>query len=80
MATAEVEHAARTLADHLPVLQILVPFVAAPLIVFLGNRALAWPLAFVASAIAFVLSCLLLAQVIDGGFISYAIGGWAPSR
>ena len=42
MATAEVQHVARTLADHLPVLQVLVPFVAAPLIVFLGNRALAW--------------------------------------
>jgi multicomponent Na+:H+ antiporter subunit D len=78
MATAEVEHTARTLADHLPVLQVLVPLIAAPLIVVLGNRALAWPLAFIASAIAFVISCFLLADVIDGGFISYAIGGWAP--
>jgi multicomponent Na+:H+ antiporter subunit D len=59
-------------------LQVVIPLVTAPLIVFVGNRALAWPLAFIASIAAFTISCLLLAKVIDGGFISYAIGGWAP--
>ncbi len=79
MATAvEVHHVARTLSDHLPVLQVLVPFLAAPLIVVLGGRALAWPIAFVTSAIAFLISIILLLEVKDGGFISYAIGGWAP--
>ncbi len=78
MASETTHHVAMTLADHLPVLQVLVPFVAAPLVVLLGSRKLAWPLAFAASAVAFVISVLLLMRVIDGSVISYHIGGWAP--
>ncbi|MCB2136436.1 MAG: monovalent cation/H+ antiporter subunit D family protein [Rhodobacteraceae bacterium] len=78
MAGDITHHAALTLTDHLPILQVLVPFVAAPLIVFLGNRGLAWALSFIASAAAFVIAGLLLGHVIDGSVISYEIGGWAP--
>ena len=78
MATQEVHHVALTLTDHLPILEVLVPFVAAPLVVVLGSRRLAWPIAFAASAISFVISCLLLLEVLDGSYISYHIGGWAP--
>ncbi len=78
MATQEVHHVALTLTDHLPILEVLVPFVAAPLVVVLGSRRLAWPIAFAASAISFVIACLLLLQVLDGSYISYHIGGWAP--
>lgn len=78
MATQEVHHVALSLTDHLPILEVLVPFVAAPLVVFLGSRRLAWPIAFAASAISFVIACLLLLQVLDGSYISYHIGGWAP--
>ncbi|MBS9718480.1 monovalent cation/H+ antiporter subunit D family protein [Pseudohalocynthiibacter aestuariivivens] len=78
MATETTHHVAMTLSDHLPVLAILVPFVAAPLCVLLGSRSLTWPITFLASAASFVTSFLLLLSVIDGGFISYHIGGWAP--
>ena len=78
MATQEVHHVALTLTDHLPILQVLVPFVAAPLVVVLGSRSLAWPIAFAASAISFVIAILLLIQVLDGSYISYHIGGWVP--
>ena len=74
----ETTHVAMTLSDHLPILQILVPFVSAPLIVLIGSRRLTWSLAFIASAVSFVISILLLMQVIDGSVISYQIGGWAP--
>ena len=67
-----------TLSDHLPILQILVPLVTAPLIVLIGSRRLTWSLAFLASALSFVIAILLLMQVIDGSIISYQIGGWAP--
>ena len=77
MAT-ETVHEAATLVDHLPILQVLVPFLAAPIVVVLGSRALAWPIAFASSIIATVIAFLLLMQVIDGGFISYHLGGWAP--
>lgn len=76
--SGEVVHTAASWADHLPVLQILLPFLAAPLIVLLGSRRLAWPLAFAATLAAFGVSVMLLTQVIGGGILSYHIGGWAP--
>ncbi|MBV1865332.1 MAG: monovalent cation/H+ antiporter subunit D family protein [Rhodobacteraceae bacterium] len=76
--SSEAQHVALSLQDHLPVLQVLIPFLAGPLIVLLGSRTLAWPVAFIASFAAFVCSGLLLSQVMNGGFISYHIGGWAP--
>lgn len=79
MSTAEaVHHTALTLTDHLPALQILVTFFAAPLVVMFGSRRLAWPIAFAASAISFVIAAMLLSRVIDGSVISYHMGGWAP--
>jgi len=78
MAAETTQHVAMTLNDHLPVLQVLIPFVAAPLVVLIGSRRLAWPIAVAASALAFVVAILLLMQVIDGSVISYHIGGWAP--
>jgi len=78
MAIESVSHVALSLQEQLPVLEVLVPFVSAPLIVFLGSRRLAWGLAMAASTTATVLAFLLLMQVIDGGVISYRLGGWAP--
>jgi len=78
MAADTTAHVAVSLLDQLPILQVLVPFVAAPLCVLVGNRRLAWPIAFAACAIAFAISIRLLFQVQDVGVISYHIGGWAP--
>lgn len=72
------ENVAKTFMDHLPVLQILIPFCAAPFIVLIGHRKLAWIISFLASLAALVISYLLLLQVNDGGYISYHLGGWAP--
>jgi len=72
------EHTLRTFKDHLPVLQVLVPFCTAPLIVLLGSRRLAWPLAFIASATALVISIMLMWEVREGGYVAYTLGGWAP--
>ena len=78
MATEDIHHASATLVDHLPVLVVLIPFVAAPLLVLLGSRRLAWPLALAASVGSLIVAALLLARVMDGGIISYHLGGWAP--
>ena len=59
MVTQTTHHVAMTLADHLPILQVLIPFITAPLIVFIGRRELAWPLAFIASATSFLIACLI---------------------
>lgn len=74
----EPTNVAMTLTEQLPILQILIPLVSAPLIVLIGSRRLTWSLAFTASALSFVIAILLLMQVIDGSIISYQIGGWAP--
>ena len=76
--STDAPHIAKTLTDHLPVLVVLVPFLAAPLTVLVGSRRLAWPIAFVASAASFVIAILLLLQVLDGGVISYHLGSWEP--
>jgi len=81
MSATETEHAvhiARSLADHLPVLTVVIPLMTAPLIVILGGRKLGWLLAFIASATSLVMSYIMLTQVLDGSIISYHIGGWAP--
>ncbi|EBA02319.1 NADH dehydrogenase/oxidoreductase [Rhodobacterales bacterium HTCC2150] len=76
--THDVAHTAMTLIDQLPVLQILIPLVAAPLLVLLGTKRLSWAITFIASVLAFAVSIALLWLVKDGGFISYELGGWAP--
>jgi multicomponent Na+:H+ antiporter subunit D len=76
-----VEHAPHVpleLMDHLPVLAVLLPFLAAPLVVLIGSRRLAWPIAFAAVIGAFVVSMLLLIEVARTGVVSYHMGGWAP--
>ena len=67
-----------SLVEQLPILQILVPFVSAPLIVFIGNRTIAWWITFLVSLISLLISINLLILVNDGSIISYHIGGWAP--
>ena len=74
----ETTQVARTFADHLPIFQVLVPFIAAPLVVLIGSRKLAWPIAFAASLATFFIALTLLLKVLEGGVISYEIGGWAP--
>lgn len=67
-----------TIIDQLPLLTIVVPMIAAPLCMLIGNRHVAWLLAFLASLVSFLFSAHMLAQVIDGDVLSYHLGGWAP--
>lgn len=63
--------------EHLPVLQVVLPLVAAPLCLLLTRSVWAWLLAFMASLAALVISIVLLREVYTGEVLSYAIGGWA---
>lgn len=62
---------------HLPVLQIVVPLLAAPLCIFLRTPFLTWALTTVVSWVTFVISLMLLIEVTGSGAISYELGGWA---
>lgn len=66
------------LAEHLPILQVVVPLLAALLCALLRRGSLAWALALAVSWIMPVIAILLLQRVLDGGVISYRLGGWAP--
>ncbi|MFI2809968.1 MULTISPECIES: monovalent cation/H+ antiporter subunit D family protein [Microbulbifer] len=62
--------------SHLPILQVILPLVAAPSCMLIRRSSLVWFFSLLVSAGALVVSVLLLQQVIDSGPISYRLGGW----
>ncbi len=66
------------MSQHLPILQVVVPLLAAPLCIFVRNGRAAWGLAVLASWVSLGIALALLGQVGTGGVISYAIGDWMP--
>ncbi len=61
---------------HLPILQVIVPLMAAPLCLFLTRPRMVWLFALIASGLAFLISSLLLHQVMTSGTVIYELGGW----
>ena len=76
------------LAHHLPILQVAVPMLAAPVCAALrsgDDRAaarvqdwLAWAVTCAVSWLMVVVAAALYWQVRDGAVLSYAVGGWDP--
>ncbi len=64
------------IVPHLPALQVVLPLIAAPICVLLGNARLAWGLAVAVSWAALAISIALLVQTLEGGDISYLLGSW----
>jgi multicomponent Na+:H+ antiporter subunit D len=65
--------------DHLPALQVVLPLLAAPLLLFLVRwPTLAWAFTTAIAWATFLVAALLLEQVWGGAVISYAHGGWEP--
>ena len=62
---------------HLPVLQVIVPLMAAPACLILGRSSLVWLFSITVSGLAFLISITLLQQVMDSGVIVYQMGGWS---
>lgn len=62
--------------DHLPILQVIIPLMAAPLCLLLTRPRLVWLFTLIVSASAFLISSLLLQQVMTTGTIIYELGGW----
>ena len=61
---------------HLPILQVIIPLMAAPICLMLKRTQLVWLFSIIASGLAFAVSILLLQQVMTSGVISYELGGW----
>ena len=66
------------MTTHLPILQVVVPLLAAPVCAFMRNARAAAVLAVLASWAALAIALALLGDVMEAGVISYAIGDWAP--
>ena len=66
------------MSQHLPVLLVVVPLMAAPVAALVMRARAAWVIALAASWWAFGVSVALLRRVLAEGVISYELGGWAP--
>jgi multicomponent Na+:H+ antiporter subunit D len=63
--------------DHLPILQVLVPLMAAPIAALLRRRGAAWLLTVLATWASLTIALLLLRGASESGTITYSLGGWA---
>ena len=63
---------------HLPVLQVAVPLILAPLCALFRDGRAAWLIALAGSIFALSCAALLLQAVVQHGPLDYAIGGWQP--
>jgi len=64
------------LVDHLPALQVVVPMLAAPLVILLRPRGLAWAASTMVSVLTFAIAVQLVLGVLTGGPASYLMGSW----
>ena len=62
--------------QHLPILQIIVPLMAAPVCVLLRRRERSWAFALLVSWVVFAMSVLLLQRVLLEGTVIYSLGSW----
>ena len=65
------------IATHLPAIQIVAPLLAAALCVLVPWKRVSWGIAMAGAVTAFFAAIGLLARVLDGEIIRYALGGWA---
>ncbi len=63
---------------HAPALPVLLPLIAAPLVMLLGRARAAWLLSLVTAGGSTLISFWLLGEVGQGGELRYAMGGWQP--
>lgn len=67
-----------TLLTHFPILQVVVPMLAAAFCVIIRNPRLCWLLTQFTMIVTLFIAAVLLQTVMETGVISYAIGGWTP--
>ncbi|MBE0446928.1 MAG: monovalent cation/H+ antiporter subunit D family protein [Actinobacteria bacterium] len=68
------------MAEHLPILVIVIPLMSAIVIPLVGriNKLFSWYVTVFITLLSFVMSLSLLNTVISAGRISYWLGGWEP--
>jgi multicomponent Na+:H+ antiporter subunit D len=66
------------LAQHLAALPVILPLIAAPIVLLINRSSASWLFATLISGLACMFSLQLLYAVLSTGVQSYALGGWAP--
>jgi len=65
------------ISEHLAILQVLAPLLAAPLCLLVNERRLAWGISTGLSLVALAIAVVLLQRTLANGVISYELGGWS---
>ncbi len=65
-----------TLTEHLPALQVIVPMLAAPLVVLLTGPGLAWAATAAVSTLTLIIAIEIASMTLGGQTLHYAMGGW----
>ena len=65
------------IAQHLPILQIILPLMAAPICMVIRHPQVVWIWATLIAVLCLPISIALLMQVMAEGVIVYELGGWA---
>ncbi len=65
------------ISQHLPILQVVIPLLFAPLCLFLRRHNLAWGVVLLVCWVSLIIATLLFREVLASGEIIYAIGSWA---
>ncbi|MEM7392850.1 MAG: monovalent cation/H+ antiporter subunit D family protein [Verrucomicrobiota bacterium] len=73
-----IEQQPFVLEDHLAILQVLVPLIAAPLCALIKGGRWPWRIATLVSWLCLAISMKLVFMTLEKGVLSYALGGWAP--
>jgi multicomponent Na+:H+ antiporter subunit D len=63
--------------EHLPILQVIIPLLGAPLCLIIRQERLVGVFALLVSTLTFLISCGQLQQVVQNGVQVYELGGWA---
>ncbi|MEQ8506543.1 MAG: monovalent cation/H+ antiporter subunit D family protein [Rhodospirillales bacterium] len=67
---------AAAIEPHLPILQVVVPLLCAPVCVLLRNAKLSWIWATLVTWVTFFIALVLLGKVLISGLIIYELGSW----
>ncbi|MEA3466247.1 MAG: monovalent cation/H+ antiporter subunit D family protein [Thermodesulfobacteriota bacterium] len=65
-----------TPSAHLPIIQVIIPLLAAPLCIIFRSKSVAWSVALCAAWTSFAVSILIAVHVSTIGSLGYDIGGW----
>lgn len=66
------------MTEQLTILLVVIPLISAPITALCKRHTLAWIITLLVSITCFVLSFVILYDVIDGKHVIYELGGWRP--